>query len=331
MEADTANPMEGIAALHRSGHFSKMPKHYTRRVLPMDYLVWMVVDGRGFVREKAQVPVEMGAGDIAVMRPGVEQEYWSDATSPWDLFWVHFDGSACAKLVEQIRAFGGGGPTVHVGIDPKLRERFMDLVLLHEAWGAGMHPRVDCELLALLSQILQRLHRLAASGNDVRLDTGRVEAWVQERLTQKIVLGDMAKHVHLSEAHFCRLFRAAYGESPMHYVIRLRMGRACHFLRETSSKVADIAGAVGYGDPYYFSRLFAKFVGVSPRQFREGKGSYLTMERKVSTQEVAFDDILSRVKQEAVEEQESSGAGEQGSGGWVADWKIFLRPARGKK
>ncbi len=255
----------------------------------MDYLVWMVVDGKGFIREAGQAAVEMGPGDIAVLRPGVEQEYWSDSEAPWDIFWVHFDGSLCARLVEEIRAFGG--PTVHVGVDPKLRERFLEVVLMHEAGGVGLHPRVDCELLGLLSQILQRLERLAATGSDVRLDTGRVEAWIQERLTQKITLEQMARHAHLSPAHFCRLFRAAYGESPMHYVIRLRMGRACHFLRETNSKVADIAQAVGYGDPYYFSRLFTKFVGVSPRQFRQGKGSYMTMERRVATRETDFDEV----------------------------------------
>jgi AraC-like DNA-binding protein len=285
-----SNLSEEISALHRSGHFSKAPRHYTKRTLPMDYLVWMVVDGKGFVREGDKGQVEMGPGDIAVLRPGVEQEYWSDSNAPWDIFWVHFDGSVCARLVEQIRAFGG--PTVHVGVDPKLRERFLELVLMHEAGGVGLHPRVDYELLGLLSQILQRLQRMAVTGNDVRLDTGRVEAWVQERLTQRITLEEMARHAHLSQAHFCRLFRTAYGESPMHYVIRLRMGRACHFLRETNSKVADIARAVGYADPYYFSRLFAKFVGVSPRQFRLGKGTYLTMDRRVSTLEVSFDDLF---------------------------------------
>ena len=55
----------------------------------------------------------------------------------------------------------------------------------------------------------------------------------------------------------------------MEYVKRLRIARACELLITTTMSVADIARAVGYPDPFYFSRQFRRVRDCSPTQFRE--------------------------------------------------------------
>lgn len=83
-----------------------------------------------------------------------------------------------------------------------------------------------------------------------------------------IMLDDMANHAGLSKSHFSRIFRDQTGYSPVEYFIHLKVQKALSLLVLTKLPVQEIARMVGYADPYYFSRLFKKIVGVSPTASR---------------------------------------------------------------
>jgi AraC-like DNA-binding protein len=68
--------------------------------------------------------------------------------------------------------------------------------------------------------------------------------------------------------HQARLFKAAYGATPLQYVNTRRMERAKSLLRETRLPVARIAEGLGFGDVVYFNRLFRKHTGTTPGGYR---------------------------------------------------------------
>jgi AraC-like DNA-binding protein len=72
----------------------------------------------------------------------------------------------------------------------------------------------------------------------------------------------------LSEAHFTRCFRAAFGETPHRYLQRRRVERAMFLLRETDRSVTDICFDVGFGSLGTFSRTFREIVGETPSDYR---------------------------------------------------------------
>ncbi|MGW1199571.1 helix-turn-helix domain-containing protein [Streptomyces sp. NPDC002536] len=79
----------------------------------------------------------------------------------------------------------------------------------------------------------------------------------------------LAQIAHVSEAHFTRTFRAAFGETPHRYLQRRRVERAMFLLRETRRPVTDICFEVGFGSLGTFSRTFRDIVGHSPREYRK--------------------------------------------------------------
>ncbi|MFE9853748.1 helix-turn-helix domain-containing protein [Streptomyces sp. NPDC005780] len=79
----------------------------------------------------------------------------------------------------------------------------------------------------------------------------------------------LARLAHVSEAHFSRTFRAAFGETPHRYLQRRRVERAMFLLRETGRSVTDICYEVGFGSTGTFSRTFRQIVGRSPRAYRK--------------------------------------------------------------
>ena len=72
----------------------------------------------------------------------------------------------------------------------------------------------------------------------------------------------------MSEAHFIRSFRAAFGETPHRYLQRRRVERAMYLLRRTDRSVTDVCLDVGFASLGTFSRTFREVVGQSPSEYR---------------------------------------------------------------
>src|SRR3977135_4706262 len=82
----------------------------------------------------------------------------------------------------------------------------------------------------------------------------------------------VATVAHISEAHFIRSFRAAFGETPHRYLQRRRVERSMFLLRETDRSVIDICFDVGFTSRGTFSRTFREIVGEPPSSYRLGNG-----------------------------------------------------------
>ena len=78
----------------------------------------------------------------------------------------------------------------------------------------------------------------------------------------------VAAVAHISEAHFIRSFRAAFGETPHRYLQRRRVERSMFLLRETERSVTDICFDVGFSSLGTFSRTFHDIVGCTPSEYR---------------------------------------------------------------
>ncbi|WP_206305976.1 AraC family transcriptional regulator [Streptomyces sp. RFCAC02] len=86
---------------------------------------------------------------------------------------------------------------------------------------------------------------------------------------QPLDIPALARIAHVSQAHFIRVFRATFGETPHRYLQRRRIERAMFLLRTTGRSVTDICFEVGFGSTGTFSRTFRDIVGRSPRAYRK--------------------------------------------------------------
>lgn len=82
-------------------------------------------------------------------------------------------------------------------------------------------------------------------------------------------LEEVASLVGLSPSHFCRVFKEQTGENFTEYLTRLRLNAAARLLLNTRASIGQIALAVGYADPNYFSRIFHRLTGVTPKEYRD--------------------------------------------------------------
>ncbi len=97
----------------------------------------------------------------------------------------------------------------------------------------------------------------------------RFEALVQARLLEQPTVADCAKALAVTPTHLSRVLRAATGQPASRLIEARLMREARRQLAYTSLPVSTIAYTLGFVDPAYFSRVFGRVEGLSPRAFRE--------------------------------------------------------------
>ena len=85
---------------------------------------------------------------------------------------------------------------------------------------------------------------------------------------QPLDIPALARIACVSEAHFIRIFRATFGETPHRYLQRRRVERSMFLLRETDHSVTNICFDVGFSSLGTFSRTFREIVGETPTAYR---------------------------------------------------------------
>lgn len=97
--------------------------------------------------------------------------------------------------------------------------------------------------------------------------------YIHAHYAQHLTLESVAQQVYLSPTYFGRIFKESTGESFSAYLTRVRIQRSKELLRYENIRLTDIAQLVGFEDQSYFSRVFKRMEGISPRRYRENQVS----------------------------------------------------------
>jgi len=254
-----------------AGYYPAAVGHFVERNAGAPtHLVILCLRGSGWVRWAGETRA-IAAGGCVWLPARIGHAYGADEADPWTIVWAHFAGEEAATWGEL--AFGAAvarsGGVVNLAPD-RLDEVALDRVhaMLERgfAWrdlvGAGAALRASlveiARILATTGGVRSARERVAASVEGLRRD------WMRPRR-----LGELASAAGLSPAHYSCLFREHTGFAPIDFVIRLRVQHACRLLDSTTKSVNEVAAAVGYDDPYYFTRCFRRVMGCSPRDYRK--------------------------------------------------------------
>lgn len=199
------------------------------------------------------------SGDI----DGIIEEYLGllgDKPGQGNFIWYYLIGDiivAASKLVEEL-----GGDIHDVMPEFLQHERITGIVTSRESFGR--------EVRALLLAVVTFKESRMPSRYRVMID--RAKQYIEANFAdQDISLHSVASHVNVSPNHFSAVFSQEAGVSFIEYLTRTRIDHAKHLLSTTGMKNSDVAYESGFGDPHYFSFIFKKNTGLTPREFKSGK------------------------------------------------------------
>jgi AraC family transcriptional regulator len=107
----------------------------------------------------------------------------------------------------------------------------------------------------------------------------KVSAHVEENISARIRIKQLARLVGLSASHFCRAFKCSFGTTPRDYVLRRRIEVAQALMLTTPAPLSAIAVSCGMCDQQHFTRSFGRIVGESPSTWRRARQGVLQIKQ----------------------------------------------------
>jgi AraC-like DNA-binding protein len=217
------------------------------------------IDGRKF---------RVSTNTALIIPANKPHSYAADERDPWSIFWAHFGGTAAASYTSLLPP-GDYAPRLRqadaLKVSKMFREGFVQLSKGHTARTLLLVSHILRHVLAVL--FFQNAPASRAASPDAH-DLNKSIEFMRANISRPLSLEELSSQAGLSQARYTALFRAQTGSSPVEHHTRLRMQAACHHLDTTSLQVKEVAAKVGFSDPYYFSRVFQKTLGYSPRAYR---------------------------------------------------------------
>lgn len=247
------------------GMFPRAAQHARSRPQGVDQAIVLVcTEGDGWYRTGGdRHPVE--AGQVVVIPPGQPHAYGAGKSHPWTIWWLHLAGGDVRGL---LAAAGLAAPRPPVWVDDLYRLT----ALIDEAL---THLEHDDSPGAMMGASGAAWHLLALLTPDQRSSRNRMDpireviGFLRNNVATRMTIAELAAMANLSPSHFAALFRRATGLGVLQYQTSLRMTKARVLLDTTDDPVSVVARAVGYPDPFYFSRQFHAIHGTSPSAYRE--------------------------------------------------------------
>jgi len=264
---DTSKPLVvASCGVYRLHSFSRLP---TRRPRGRpDYQLLYVAAGKAHFFFDGTDRI-VSAGQMVLYLPRQEQHYTYFGDDKPEVYWIHFTGSNVKNILRRYQ-IPLEEPVFTCGVSSGYSQLFKSIILELQTRQAGYQEL--CEMYLQQLFLLVQRSRLApppTPGSRLQEEIQAVCRWFNEHYNEEIVIEQVARQQNMSVAWFQRSFKQLTGQTPMQYILALRIRNAIGLLESTDSNITEIAAIVGYDNPLYFSRLFRKQTGVSPTQYRK--------------------------------------------------------------
>lgn len=229
----------------------------TRKNGRLDYQLLYLVSGQFDVKyDNKKYHLTQG---FVIYPPNMPQKYVDYENT--QRIWVHFTGINAEKIIEEYHLKPGVYTT---GKSPLVKEMLLQLIVEHTN-----KPFISSEKGMLLS-ILSTLGKLVNNVENISNDKiHEAITFITMHYNTDINIKELANSCNLSQSRFMYLFKEQTGMAPHAYLQTLRIKHSMTLLTSTQLKIVEIGKQCGYEDSLYFSRIFKKLVGISPKEYRK--------------------------------------------------------------
>lgn len=248
--------------IHLCGHELTRPEYVIERKSFPFFALELITHGKGLLRLKG-VDHPLRRGSIFTYGPGVPHRIESDSRHPLEKYFVditllatRYDSPICnpgiffeTARVERLCALFDGILDDHAnGIDDaRIRGNSVRLILDLASLDMDINNPVNSpayqNYLEAKTHLEQNHHTIGS-------------------------VADLAAAMNLDASYLSRLYKRYGKTSPYKHLIRLRLSRACCLLKRHDMQIQEISEVLGFNDPFHFSTLFKRHLGVSPREYR---------------------------------------------------------------
>lgn len=236
-------------------------------ILPNSKLFY-ILDGEIFIKTTKYSFIAK-KGDMVLIPAGVKHDFNLSPLNFAKKCWLHFDLN-----------IGGNGFFENLDLPYKLTigknikiKKLFDNIFSH-AQSTNLNDKLSVSkcLIELVEFYLSNCS-YSQKENSFTDEIDSAITFIKEHHEENLSLKDIAKHANLSPNYFVRKFKERTGYAPLQFVCIMKMERAKYLIEQSRNSISSIMEQLGFYDASYFSKLFKKYCGYSPKKFREISGN----------------------------------------------------------
>lgn len=244
----------------------KCPSQYSFGPIIRDnYVLHYIVDGCGILQLDGREH-SVFAGQAFITPPNLVTFYQADRETPWEYIWIHFNGKKTRELLQEVGIAPETPVYAPISSTQELYNYMLDML---------RHSEEEYRCIGDLYQMFQVMIHLSPNRTiPEKLD--QTDAYIRAALnfierkyTDPVRIQDVADFCGLDRSYLSKLFKHATNYSLQEYLIYFRIHKAKQLLQNSNLPIQHVAYAVGYPDPFAFSKVFKKETGVSPTYYRQ--------------------------------------------------------------
>lgn len=263
--------IERYAATHTEyyssvGYYKNAAGHSIVRKMQDFYLLMLCVDGSGMLHSGGRM-FEIQKGDCMVCHAGGPISYASSADNPWSLYWIHFALDSKSPLMPFLYNddVNPQKPVANICNKLAMIELFERILKFNDILSDELQFCFHQNMFLALLYTGLSAYKKATGDNDY---IAAAVKYIENNMNRRITLSELAGQVHLSRYHFSRLFQKTMQVPPSRYIVERRIQYAKTLLVSSSLSIGEIALAAGFENGMYFSKVFKRYEGVSPKRYR---------------------------------------------------------------
>ncbi len=148
---------------------------------------------------------------------------------------------------------------------------FKNILAVYGSFSAGSRLQIVSNLLLIMSRLIH-FFQLEESSHDRNYKKLKpVLDYVEEHYKEKIQVSALSEIIHVCDDRLIRLFKDVTGETPIEYIMNLRMEAGIKLLSSTDLSIAEIAEQAGFGSDTYMARVFKQKLNTTPGKYRHNR------------------------------------------------------------
>ena len=247
------------------GYFKTLSTYFTQRENLNSYLIIYVLSGKGYLEYKGE-SYTICSGHGFLIDCMEYQYYKSDPEDPFEILWVHFNGSTSHGYYQQFSK--NSTPICHFDKTTMVPSIIQQLILAHKEKSVKTEPLCSKLLMDLLTQFLFTINDLDSSETFLPEYIKNIMKYLDKNLLDKITLDMLSKKFFINKFHLEKEFKRFIGISPNEYVILNRISYGKELLKYSDLPISEISFKTGNDNVSHFINLFKKREGITPLCYR---------------------------------------------------------------
>lgn len=244
----------------------------------LSYLFFVVTDGQGKL-EYGDTSYVMSVGECGFLDCQKPYSYYAfhDILS---LKYIYFNGSSMANIYGEYQK-EGGFPCFRVhnsGIYLELLKQIYDIA----SSASGVKDmEIYTKLMSLLALLMSAGKSVVVPERKIpqKQNVNYVKEYLEQNYKEKITLDQLSEKFYINKFYLTRLFRETFGISVNNYLIQVRIAHAKILLGSSDMSVEKIGFECGIGNANYFTKVFKKWEGMPPGEYRKKKRTQTASEK----------------------------------------------------